>query len=311
MSDEESIRSCHNVGMKRKLKPKELFHKIGYYGKWIFAINRENDILVYSGHACLLIVVASFPFLTLIVSLLNNMPSYEPEDLIDAICRILPDLPVIRSTITRMIYNLKAQSSAFVTGLSLILTLWFSTSGVSAIQAGLKRVTLESDKNKWDKPIAMAYTLVFIVALPAFLVFNVFSQSIMDAEESLASALGITSSNSQLLQFFRISSLISMAAAFLIILLTYTYLPGGKRRKIRRQVPGALVCTVVWFLVSAIFSWMIPKFYRGSVLYGSLAALFLVIMWLRIMLYVLYTCQVLNTVLYLHANMYETGVKEE
>lgn len=291
-------------------KLKKLFEKIKYYGKWIYAINRENDIMVYSGHACLLIVIASFPFLTLIVSIVNNMPAYDPDDLIDALCHILPDLPIIQTTVTKMIYNLKEQSSAFVTGLSLLLTLWFSSSGVSAIQAGLKKVTLNCQKDKWDKPIAMIYTLIFIVIMPALLVFNVFSESIMDAEEDLASTLGIASYSSELLQFFRISSLITMAVAFVVILFTYTYLPGGKR-KLRRQVPGALTVTVVWYLISHIFSWMIPRFYHSSVLYGSLAALFLVIMWLRFMLYALYTGQVLNTVLYLHANMYENQPEDD
>ena len=293
----------------KHLKPKELWDKLVYYGKWIYAVNVENDILVYSGHACLILIVASFPFLTLIVSFLNNLPQYQPQDLIDTICSFLPDLEIIRSTVSSMICNLKAQSSAFVTGVSLVLTVWFATSGVSAMQAGLKRVTLHSEKNRWDKPIAMIYTAVFIITMPAILVFGLFSNSIVDAEESLRSSLGIEIDNSSFLSLFRFSGLLTMAFSFIVLLLTYTYLPGG-RRKIRRQVPGALVITIVWYLTTNIFSWMIPRFYHGSVLYGSLAALFLVIMWLRIILYAFFSGQVLNTVLYLHEYMYDNSMDE-
>lgn len=293
----------------KKLRLKEKWAKLVYYGKWIYAINTENDILVYSGHASLILIVASFPFLILILSLLNNLPQYQPQDLIDAICSFLPDLEIIQTTVSKMIWNLKAQSSAFVTGVSLILTLWFSTSGVSALQAGLKRVTLHSEKNKWDKPIAFLYTLIFIVTMPVTLVFSLFSSSILEAEESLRTSLGLTIDSSSFLSFFRISGLLTMAFSFVVLLFTYTYLPGGKR-KIKRQVPGALAITVIWKLITDLFSWMIPRFYHSSVLYGSLAALFLVIMWLRIMMYAFFTGQVLNTVLYLHAYMYDDTMKE-
>ena len=67
---------------------------------------------------------------------------------------------------------------------------------------------------------------------------------------------------------------------------------------------------IVWYLTTNIFSWMIPRFYHGSVLYGSLAALFLVIMWLRIILYAFFSGQVLNTVLYLHEYMYDNSMDE-
>lgn len=293
--------SRYNESMEtKKGKLKKAFKSLYEDIKWISAICVENDLLVYSGHASLLIITAAFPFLTLIVSILNNMPQYSPQDLIDLINSILPDLPEIHSLVSRMIYNLKAQSSPFVTGVSLVITLWFASSGVSAIQAGMKRITLNSDRSRWDKPIALLYMFIFMAMILAQLVFQVFSNSITDAAEAIAGdgAPWI----SKMLEVFSLGELITNILLFFVILITYTYLPGG-RRKLRDQIPGAFLAAVVSIVVSRAFAYFIPRLWTSSVLYGSLAALFLLIMWLRIIMYVLFVGQVINTVLKLKRDM--------
>ena len=75
--------------------------------------------------------------------------------------------------------------------------------------------------------------------------------------------------------------------------LIYTYVPGGKRR-IRDQLPGAAAVVAVWTLFSKIFSFNIGHFWKLSYIYGSLAAIVLITLWLNVNINVLFLGAGLN-----------------
>lgn len=78
-----------------------------------------------------------------------------------------------------------------------------------------------------------------------------------------------------------------MALSLLTVTLIYTYVPGGKRR-IRDQLPGAAAVVAVWTLFSKIFSFYIGHFWKLSYIYGSLAAIVLITLWLNVNINVLF-----------------------
>ena len=71
----------------------------------------------------------------------------------------------------------------------------------------------------------------------------------------------------------------------------------AKRRTLKSQLPGALFTGVCWFVFTKLFSIFIPRFYQASRLYGSLASLFLVLLWIRFIVIILFAGVVLNRVL--------------
>ena len=73
-------------------------------------------------------------------------------------------------------------------------------------------------------------------------------------------------------------------------------LPGG-RRKLKKQLPGTIFTAVLWFAFTKLFSIFIPMFYRSSGVYGSLASLFLMLMWLRFIVTILFFGAALNSAL--------------
>lgn len=84
-----------------------------------------------------------------------------------------------------------------------------------------------------------------------------------------------------------ISAVLSLALSLLTVTLIYTYVPGGKRR-IRDQLPGAAAVVAVWTLFSQIFSFYIGHFWKLSYIYGSLAAIVLITLWLNVNINVLF-----------------------
>lgn len=87
--------------------------------------------------------------------------------------------------------------------------------------------------------------------------------------------------------------MLSLALSLLTVTLIYTYVPGGKRC-IRDQLPGAAAVVAVWTLFSKIFSFYIGHFWKLSYIYGSLAAIVLITLWLNVNINVLFLGAGLN-----------------
>ena len=256
----------------------------------------ENDMNVYAGYATLFIITAIFPFLMLVISIINMLPGYSPSDLTDFLFDFLPDMPSIKTLVLTMISNLKSQSSGLLASVSALTTLWSASAGVSSLQRGLKKLATDTRTKLPDKAVALLFTLVFIVLVPAVILSQVLGNSIVDLAEAVTSFLRIEGIAEAVASVIRISGVVTIVAAAVVLLLTYAYLPGGRRR-LKEQLPGTVFTAVFWYAFTKLFSIFIPRFYRSSGVYGSLASLFLMLMWLRFIVTILFFGAALNSAL--------------
>ena len=279
-------------------------------------IFQKNNMTVYSGNATLFIVTAIFPFIMLIISIVNLLPGYSTKDVADILFHILPDLDPIKELVESMITNLRNQSGGLLASAAAVTTLWSASKGVFAIQQGLDQLDQEEEDSdpteeekeqlkKKGKSVVrsilkrLIFTLMLVVLIPALLVFEMLGDSILGAIYSAFEKLGsdkLTATLSRIDSFFQTSSLLVILFAVLVILQFYAKLP-EKHRTLKSQLPGALLTGVGWLVFTKLFSFFIPRFYRASSLYGSLASLFLVLMWLRFVVMILFAGGVVNRAL--------------
>ena len=198
-------------------------------GKRTVSIFVESDAAVYAGHATLSLITAVFPLIMLIISLLNMLPWYSPQDFTDLVFRFLPDLPQVKILFLNVVTSLRTQSTGLLASVAALTALWSASAGVTAIQKGLKKITPGAEKSIWDKPVALLCTLLIIVLIPAFLVFNLLGDSLVDLLHSFSAAFGFEEITAKIVYLIRCSGVVSAAAAVLLILILYTLLPGGKQ----------------------------------------------------------------------------------
>ena len=246
----------------------------------------ENDVVVYAGHATLGIITAFFPLVMLIISLLNMIPWYSPEDFTNLVFRFLPDIPQMKNLFLGVVTNLRSQSNGLLASIAGATSLWSASGGVTAIQKGLIRISQNQRKGLKNKGISLLFTLFIVILIPAVLVFNFLGGALTDLVTSLAARLGFSQMTGLLVSVIRYSGIAAGAFAVLLLILLYTFLPGGKR-ELRAQVPGALLTAAVWIIFTAVFSRVMPIFWKSSI-YGSLASLFLTLLWLRVILTILF-----------------------
>ena len=251
---------------------------------------QENRITVYSGYSTLFIFTAMIPFLILIISVVNLIPGYSAEDVTDILLQILPDLEAVRDFVVTLVSELKDQSGGLLASVAAVTTLWAASKGVMAIQKGLNELDRTEDDRDPDegerremigKGVAyvkrvlerLIFTLMLIIMIPAMMML-----------EMTDSVIGLA------------GSYLIIVLAFFAVLQFFAKLPEVSRT-LRSQIPGALLTVLCWYVFTELFSFFISKSYRYSSLYGSLAAVFLLILWIRYMVMILFAGGVLNRVL--------------
>lgn len=252
----------------------------------------ENDVMVYAGASTLKILTAIFPMIMLAIAVVTWLPGYSPEDLSEIIFKVLPDLPEVKSLFSNVLTNLRAQSSGLLASFAALTTLWSASAGISSVQKGLKKVMPPEGKGLNAKLVSLLFTLGLIVMIPVVLFFKVFSGSLAGHIENAAGMYGAAKIIEKIIKIIHNLGFITPVLGFLATLLIYRFLPGGKR-KWRDQIPGAIFTAVAWFLFTQLFSVFMPIFWKSSV-YGSLASLFMTILWLQICIMILFIGGALN-----------------
>lgn len=256
----------------------------------------ENEMTVYSGYAALYILMAFVPLLMLIISTIINLPGYSVEDVIQFLTGFFPDIPQVQELIRNIINNLSQQSGGIVASISALTTLWSASNGLTAIQNGLERLRGIRRMNIKGKPRALLFTVIYVLLIPALLVFQILRSSVETMLNSIFVTLHLESLTSTISDVMDLSGLIVLAASILIIVLTYTWLPAG-RKTLKSQLPGSVFACIICGIFTFGFSYFIPRFWKMSAVYGSLAAIFLTAMWLKFMIMILFCGASLNTAL--------------
>ena len=256
-----------------------------------------QNMPIFAGCATLFLLTASFPLLIWALVIVNHLPGYSVADVADLLYQFLPQVPEIQDTILEVLNNLSAQSTTFVASFAAITTLYSASSGMFAIQKGLQRLTPGARFTLFDRGLAILYTIIFEGLLLVVLLL----QGLRSIFRPLSQLLSATSRWHGVIEFFRhwisFSDLIAIPVLFVLILLIYTFVPGGKR-PLRRQLPGTVFTTVGWVVFSRIFSFYIVHFWKLSYIYGSLTAIILMILWLDIIINLLFLGASLNAALY-------------
>ena len=257
----------------------------------------ESNMLVYSGNATLFIITAAFPFIALIISIVNVLPWYSPTDVIEFFFHILPDLEPFRDFISGMVMNLKSSSGGVLIGVAALTTLWSASSGVNAIRVGLNQLD-GGEKGKVQHNIIkrLVFTLMLIILIPALLIFSMLGDSVQNIIGGIferMGAEGLLHLKETLDSVFQAGTLIVAVAGFFAALLLYAKLP-AKTHTLKSRIPGTVFTGLASYLFTKLFSFFIPKFSGSSSLYGSLASLFLILLWIRVIMMILFAGGALN-----------------
>lgn len=256
--------------------------------RFIKAIFRHIDkdrLSVHAAQASFFAVIASIPFLMLLISLARAIF----PDVIDAVFVELGKLvPSKFSGLFDTVYNeISTKASASVISLAAVTTLWTASRGVAAVTRGVAGIYETKAHSGFFSELfrSIFYTIAFIVFIIALLIVLVFGTVIRDAT---VTHFPRTVEVFDLIFRLRIFIFFIVLTFFFSLVFLAVSRNGIKKAdsssyvppKFLAQLPGAALAAAGWMLYSYGFSLYIEFFPSASYIYGSLATIVLFMLWL-------------------------------
>lgn len=236
-----------------------------------------KNISSFAASTAFFLFISLIPILYLVCSILP-LVNITQDTLRQSVDSVLPG--AIGLFLNSIISDVYRQSASGVS-LAVLVMLWSAGKGMMALMRGLNAIN-EVEEHKsylYVRLIAAFYTILLIVAIILSMLFNGFGKLILQMITNI-----IPGGNVLYSLFTRIRFIYIWIVLTVLFMLIYSYVP-GQNQKFLLQFPGAFFTAIIWNGFSFIFSAYLEYFGDFGV-YGSLATVIIVLLWLYGMCYI-------------------------
>ena len=252
---------------------------------------KSDNVTAYAAQSAYFTLLSMIPFLLFFGALLKYTP-VSLDFLVKGVNLVLPDyISGFLVSIIRETY----ESSVGLISLSAIFAIWSSARGIQYLTEGLNKMYDLEETRNWVvlRFWASIYTFLMIFSLILMLVLLVFGRTL---QHWLTKYFPVLAGFTSIL--LRLKSLIGIGSLTFIFALFYWAFPnrkgkGGNRITYLRQLPGAFICAVAWYVFSFGVS-VYVNYFHGFSSYGSLTTIALIMFWLYVCMYILMVCAEVN-----------------
>ncbi len=238
----------------------------------------RDRISMVSASVAFYAVLAVFPALAAAVSIYGLVADPQTiQNQLNTISGVMPAdaFGVINSQLQALVQAPRAGLSLTLIG-SLLVTLWSANNGMKALIEALNIVYNEQEKRGFFKLnlVSLGFTLAailfslvalsLVVAVPAFL-------------ETITRAFGGLRMPAVILPWVLMAALIVFSLA-----VVYRYAPSRRAPHWRWVTWGSVAATILWLVASLLFSYYVSHFGSYNKMYGSVAAVVILMMWFYI-----------------------------
>ena len=240
---------------------------------------REDNLTDWAAALTYYGILAIFPMLIVLVSILGLVGTSATQPLIDNLGKVAPG--PAQQIFTSAITNLqKSQGTAgvlFVVGL--VGALWSASGYVAAFMRASNAIyDVEEGRPIWKTaPVRVSVTLVLVVLLAVSAVAVVLTGGLA---KQVGNVIGVGSSAVTAWDIAKWPVLLLVISLMFAIL--YWASPNVKQPGFRWVSPGGLLAVVVWIAASALFAVYVANFGSYNKTYGALGGVIIFLVWLWI-----------------------------
>jgi len=232
------------------------------------------------------ILLAFFPFLIFLMTLMGFMDIDETA-ILEGLYFVLPGEVAV--LVANFVYELGDIRSAGLLSTALFFSVYNTSNGFRAIV----RITNHSygvEENRgivFQVGVSFLLMLLFAFTLIVMLGLLVFGRQIWGFFFPGGPEL-----------FYTIASGGGALVILVLVTMTIYKLSCAAKMRFRNVLPGAVLTVVAWAVISAVFGFVIPNFTQYPAVYGSIAGVFILILWLNIICAVLLVGNEVNATLW-------------
>lgn len=238
----------------------------------------ERNVGTYASSMVFFFILSVIPLLILVLQLLPYLGLTRFE-LLDFLFQLIPEAG--HGLVAGIVSEAYRTSGSVVT-FSAMTLFWSAARGTMALRTSLNKIYDEKEQRSYPVLclISLGYTAAMILVFAGML-FLIFAGPVSNY---LAGAIPEIFNDPVTIQMW--DKVLLYLLTVLVFALVYTFIPAGKRPFIR-QIPGAVLLTVIWAVFTSLFSIYMKGYNTYTKFYGSLGVLALMIFWLYWCFYIL------------------------
>lgn len=255
-------------------KIKEKFNKLdGSRLKEIIDRYRKHQITAYSAQMAFFLFLSIFPLAMFVLSLTSRL-NLNIDSIIDNINSGLPE--ETKEMIINIIDNYLKNDSISLLSISGIAAIWSASRGViSLMRAFNVAYGIDETRNPlYVRIVAMFYTIIFVISIIVTLALPAIGRGFFDYLNQFFNVPNYVTSI-----YYPVRFILSIIVYVFFILLIHTALP-SKKLKFRETISGAIFSVVGWYLLSFGFNYFVSSFTNYALVYGGLASIVTLMMWM-------------------------------
>lgn len=261
-------------------------------GGWIRKVLKKlkrDRVNVYAAQAAFFILMSVVPIVMLLMTILQYTPITE-ADVLNLLARIFP--PAIQPELEKIVTGVYDSSFALLSGTA-VAAVWSAGKGVMGISQGLNSVHHQEETRSYFvvRLRSAVYTLGLLFSLILAIGILVFGYPLQKALIAHIPVLRNIEGS-----VFGIQTVIALVLLASLFILMYEFLP-NRRLKFKNQVLGAVFTSLGWAIFSNAFSLYLELADNFTTIYGGLAVLVVIMLWLYFCMYILFLGAELNVYL--------------
>lgn len=247
----------------------------------------DRHISVHAASTCFFIVLAFFPTLVLLLGLVRYT-GFSVETLTEMLEGVIPS--ALMPAAERLILSTHRNTSGTMVSLSALTALWSASRGIHGVLTGLNSIygASESRGYLYTRGMSVFYTFAFLVVLLLTLVLHVFGKTVMQWLIAMDTPL-----SDLLVQLLNMRFFLLLIMQTVLFTAMYMFFP-NQRNRLMESLPGALLSSIGWLLLTQLFSVYVENFDSYANIYGSVYAVALCMLWLYLCVCIVFYGGALN-----------------
>ena len=245
----------------------------------------REQVLERAGGLTFRVLLAFFPFIVFLMALMGFL-NLDAVAIMNGLYDVLPN--DIAAVVERFVIDLSETRSRGVLSAALFFSIYNTTNGFRAIMRCVNMTYGIRDSRSFVKQVWVSFVLMilFTGALVVMLGLLVFGRQIWGLIFPGGNDLIIALSSG------------GMALIVLVFTTMLIYrLACAQKLPVRYVLPGAIFTVLAWVVASSFFGFITQNFTQYPVIYGSIAGVFILILWLNIVSVLLLVGNEFNSVL--------------
>lgn len=234
---------------------------------------KNDDISALAAQLAYYLILSFFPFLIFLITLIG-IAKFDSITVLNGLKSILPTN--VFDLIQKTVLEILNQQNVGLLGISIILSMWSASSGARAAIRGINKAYDLKEKRNFINLSFLA--IIFTVALTLMILITLIALVFGDIiDDYLYLWFPFPQVINLIWNLIRYG--VVLVSMILIFAALYRYAP-TTRMKWKKVFPGAIFTSVGWIIVSLAFSYYVTNMSNYSNLYGSLGAVFVLMIWL-------------------------------